>query len=102
MKRLIALAAIVASSYAMRGENPIVQTWCTGDPAPMVSGDRFYVFTGHDEDNADFFWMYEWRLYSSDDMVNWTDHGSPLDLSDFEWADDRAWAAQTVERRFCK
>ncbi|EKC73504.1 Glycoside hydrolase, family 43 [human gut metagenome] len=30
--------------------------------------------------------------------MNWTDHGSPLDLSSFSWADDRAWAAQTIER----
>jgi beta-xylosidase len=42
--------------------------------------------------------MYEWRLYSSSDMVNWTDHGSPLSLKSFSWADDRAWAAQTIER----
>ena len=31
-------------------------------------------------------------------MVNWTDHGSPLNLESFSWADDRAWAAQTIER----
>ena len=47
-----------------------------------------YVYTGHDEDNADFFWMQEWRVYSTDDMVNWTDHGSPLALESFSWADD--------------
>ena len=79
-------------------QNPVVQTWFTSDPAPMVCGDRIYVYTGHDEDNADFFWMQEWRIYSSEDMVSWTDHGSPLDLSSFAWADDRAWAAQTIER----
>lgn len=33
------------------------------------------------------------------DMVNWTDHGSPLAIESFEWADDRAWAAQCVERQ---
>ena len=38
-------------------QNPFVQTWFTSDPAPMVSGDRIYVYTGHDEDEADFFWM---------------------------------------------
>jgi hypothetical protein len=79
--------------------NPIVQTCFTTDPAPLVVGDSvLYVFTGHDEDNADFFWMQEWRVYSTRDMVNWQDHGSPLALEDFSWADDRAWAAQVVER----
>ena len=79
-------------------QNPFVQTWYTSDPAPMVSGDRIYVYTGHDEDKADFFWMQEWRVYSSKDMVNWTDHGSPLALESFSWADDRAWASQCIER----
>ncbi len=79
-------------------QNPIVQTWFTTDPAPMVHDGTIYVYTGHDEDGADFFWMQEWRVYSSQDMVNWTDHGSPLALESFSWADDRAWASQTIER----
>ena len=79
-------------------QNPIVQTCFSTDPAPMVSGDRLYVFTGHDEDKADFFWMNEWRLFSTADMVNWTDHGCPLAQCDFKWADDRSWAPQCIER----
>ena len=90
---LIALTALAASA-----QNPFVQTWFTSDPAPMVHNGRMYVYTGHDEDGADFFWMQEWRVYSTDDMVNWQDHGSPLALESFSWADDRAWASQTVER----
>ena len=82
----------------LNAQNPFVQTWYTSDPAPMVHGDRIYVYTGHDEDNATFFWMQEWRVYSSADMVNWTDHGSPLALESFSWADDRAWASQCIER----
>lgn len=73
--------AFMATQYA-GAQNPFVQTWCTSDPAPMVWNDRLYVYTGHDEDGADFFWMQEWRIYSTDDMVNWTDHGSPLALED--------------------
>ena len=64
----------------------------------MVHNGTMYVYTGHDEDNADFFWMQEWRVYSTKDMVNWQDHGSPLALESFSWADDRAWASQTIER----
>ena len=64
----------------------------------MVHDGTMYVYTGHDEDGADFFWMQEWRVYSTQDMVNWQDHGSPLALESFSWADDRAWASQTIER----
>ena len=64
----------------------------------MVHDGTLYVYTGHDEDHADFFWMQEWRVYSTKDMVNWTDHGSPLAIESFDWADDRAWASQCIER----
>ena len=90
--------AAVAASGSILADNPIVQTMFTTDPAPMVDGNTIYVYTGHDEDNADFFWMNEWRVFSSRDMVNWTDLGVPLSLASFDWADDRAWAPQTVKR----
>ena len=98
MRNKIIVSLMVAATMNVAAQNPFVQTWFTSDPAPMVSGDRMYVYTGHDEDNADVFWMQEWRVYSTNDMVNWQDHGSPLALESFSWADDRAWAAQVVER----
>jgi len=91
-------AVLLAASLNATAQNPFVQTWFTSDPAPMVHNGTMYVYTGHDEDNADFFWMQEWRVYSTKDMVNWQDHGSPLALESFSWADDRAWASQTIER----
>lgn len=102
MKRKILLTAATclctAALCPLSAQNPIVQTCYTTDPAPMVHDGTLYVYTGHDEDRADFFWMQEWRVYSTTDMVNWTDHGSPLAIESFEWADDRAWAAQCIER----
>ena len=91
-------AALAMTFGAATAQNPFVQTWKTSDPAPLVAGDKLYVYTGHDEDGADFFWMQDWRIYSTDDMVNWQDHGSPLALESFRWADDRAWASQCIER----
>ena len=98
MKKTILFSMLSAAATVLPAQNPIVQTWFTPDPAPMVHDGTLYVYTGHDEDGADFFWMQEWRVYSTQDMVNWTDHGSPLALESFSWADDRAWAAQCIER----
>ncbi|MDE6327967.1 MAG: glycoside hydrolase family 43 protein [Duncaniella sp.] len=97
-KFTLPLALILSLPLTTQAINPIVQTNFTTDPAPMVHNDTLYVYTGHDEAGADFFWMQEWRVYSTTDMVNWTDHGSPLAIEDFEWADDRAWAPQCIER----
>ena len=96
--RKLTTVLFCATCLVAEAQNPFVQTWCTSDPAPLVHGGTMYVYTGHDEDGADFFWMQEWRVYSTQDMVNWQDHGSPLALESFSWADDRAWASQTIER----
>ena len=81
-------------------ENPIVQTNFTADPAPMVYNDTFYVYCGHDETNVNSTWfnMKEWRCYSSVDMANWTDRGSPMSLTAFSWANADAWAGQCIPR----
>ena len=62
-KPLLMSAWLLAMQGATYAQNPIVQTQLTSDPAPLVVGDRLYVYTGHDEDKADFFWMNELEKY---------------------------------------
>jgi arabinoxylan arabinofuranohydrolase len=99
---ILCAAAMVLVTAALptaaRADNPIVQTIYTADPAPLVYNGRVYLYTGHDEDNSTYFTMKEWRVYSSADMVNWTDHGSPMSLATFSWAKSDAWAGQVVAR----
>jgi hypothetical protein len=102
-RRILALAAsvlfaVTLSPVTARADNPIVQTIYTADPAPIVHNGRVYLYTGHDEDGSTYFTMREWRVYSSADMVNWTDHGSPMSLATFSWASSDAWAGQVVAR----
>ncbi|NLE01913.1 MAG: family 43 glycosylhydrolase [Fibrobacter sp.] len=99
LKLNIIITGIIIVQKIILAENPIVQTNYTADPAPMVYNDTFYVYCGHDEDGSTvWFNMKEWRCYSSVDMANWTDHGSPLDLTAFSWANADAWAAQCIPR----
>ena len=79
---------------------PIIQTKYTADPAPYVHGDTVYLYTTHDEDDAEGFKMRDWLLYTSTDMVNWQDHGAVASLRDFKWykGDNGAWAECVVER----
>lgn len=81
-------------------QQPIVQTKYTADPAPMVYNDTVFLYTTHDEDDAEGFMMKDWLLYTSTDMVNWTDHGPVASLKSFSWnkRDNGAWAEQVVER----
>ena len=93
---LVTLVAVVQG--VAKADNPIIQTIYTADPAPLVYNGRVYLYTGRDEDNSTYFTMKQWRVWSSADMVNWTDHGSPLSLTSFSWASNNAWAGQTVYR----
>ena len=103
LRRILALAvsmlcAVTLLPVTARADNPIVQTIYTADPAPIVHNGRVYLYTGHDEDGSTWFTMREWRVYSSADMVNWTDHGSPMSLATFSWASADAWAGHVVAR----
>jgi hypothetical protein len=79
-------------------QNPVIQTIYTADPAPMFYNDTVYLYTGHDEDSSTWFTMKDWHVFSTTDMVNWTDLGSPLSISTFSWAKKDAWAGQCTFR----
>ncbi|WP_167608022.1 glycoside hydrolase family 43 protein [Maribellus sediminis] len=103
MKNGLKIAAIIggmAMTFTGIAQKPIIQTKYTADPAPMVYNDTVFLYTTHDEDDAFGFKMYDWLLYTSTDMVNWTDHGAVASLADFKWVpyDNGAWAPQCIER----
>jgi arabinoxylan arabinofuranohydrolase len=97
---VLAFAGLAVCSSTARADNPIVQTNYTADPAPMVFDGRLYLYTSHDEEVTvnNFFTMNDWRLYSTVDMVNWTDHGSPASYRTFSWGTGDAWAPHGAAR----
>jgi len=94
---VVAVATIGTMCYA---DNPVVQTYFTADPAPMVYNDTVYLYTGHDEDDATGFKMFTWKCFTTTDMVNWTDHGDVGSISStFSWTGKNgAWAPQCIFR----
>lgn len=97
------LGVSLSNGYAQNSrppQRPIIQTKYTADPAPLVYNDTVFLYTSHDEDDAMGFKMEDWLLYSSTDMVNWTEHGAVASLKNFDWVpyDNGAWAVQCIER----
>ena len=97
-KHFFAFTLFLLSMAVTHAQNPVVQTIYTADPAPLVYKDTLFLYTGHDEDSSTWFTMKDWHVYSTTDMVNWTDRGAPLSLKTFHWAVSNAWASQCIDR----
>lgn len=82
--------------------NPFIKHIYTADPSAHVYNGRLYVYASHDIDpprGCDL--MDKYHIFSTDDMINWTDHGEILSAADvpwgrpeggFMWAPDCAYA----------
>jgi arabinoxylan arabinofuranohydrolase len=69
-----------------RARNALVRQIFTADPSAAVYGDRIYVYTSHDADGQMDYDMIDYHAYSSDDLVNWQDHGVQIEASSLPWA----------------
>lgn len=100
VRKVMGLIIRLSVTCSLSGQNPVITSIFTADPAALVYGDSVYLYTGHDEasvsDNG--FRMYNWHVFSSGNMVNWHDFGPVLSLNNLTWATANAWAGQCIER----
>ncbi|MBV1908063.1 MAG: family 43 glycosylhydrolase [Kangiellaceae bacterium] len=93
-KTLLALF-LVLGNQTVSAKNPLEfgNDIRTADPSAHVWADgKMYLYTSHDEECQQDFWMKDWHVFSSEDLNNWTDHGAVLSVDDLSWADNYAWA----------
>ncbi len=101
----LSIAAVIFFSACNKTEkrkysgNPLFEEPLTADPAVLVHSDTLYLFTGSDEQTVgrNGFLMRKWYVFSTADMVNWTNHGVKLEVADFEWAAANAFAGHVTE-----
>lgn len=79
-------------AYTCLAQNPIITNIYTADPSAHVFNGQVYVYPSHDRDSSTTFDMDDYHVFSSNNMVDWTDHGIALSLTDVKWAHDKAWA----------
>ena len=76
--------------------NPVITHMYTADAAPHVMPDgRVWMVTSVDhEDGGGYAMMQRYHIFSSGDMVEWTDHGEVLHIDDLnpERPDNQLWA----------
>jgi len=91
--RLVLLLLLAGRALAA---NPVTTDLFTADPAARVFGGRIYLYTSHDEKDATYFDMWDWRLFSTADLATWQDHGSVFQVKGFAWAKQYAWAPDAI------
>jgi arabinoxylan arabinofuranohydrolase len=79
LSRAVILAGIMMGITAIPLlANPILSHKYTADPQPIVWNDRLYVYASNDDQSvveSDGYVIQAYTLVSTDDMVNWVDHG---------------------------
>ena len=102
---LLAVTALAGCAQSAKpvyhaDSNPIFRHKYTCDPAAMVEGNTLWLFTGQDvAGNQTGYHLTDWCAFSTTDMVNWTEHPTPLKSTDFKWnVTNDAWAAHVTER----
>jgi hypothetical protein len=80
------LGAAVNPAPVVAG-NPVLQQGGSADPSALVVGDTMWLYPTRDHrPGMDKFRMECYRSYSSQDLINWTDHGVFLDgATDISW-----------------
>ncbi len=87
-------------------QNPIIHDQFTADPTARVFNGRFYLYPSHDiespvEELKEWFCMQDYHVFSSDNLVDWTDHGVILTQNNIPWVKPDSytmWAPDCVEK----
>ncbi|HIR83175.1 MAG TPA: family 43 glycosylhydrolase [Candidatus Cryptobacteroides pullicola] len=104
-RNLIALSALALGlAPALDAQNPIIRDQFTADPTARVFEGKVYLYPSHDiispvEPERKWFSMADYHVFSSEDLVNWTDHGMILSQENVPWGNPEGysmWAPDCV------
>ena len=89
-------------------QNPIIHNQYTADPTARVFNGKVYLFPSHDIKaplgknlRKDWFCMADYHVFSSENLRDWTDHGTIVSQNNVPWVDSTSfsmWAPDCVER----
>ncbi|WP_100609909.1 family 43 glycosylhydrolase [Confluentibacter lentus] len=97
---------IFAISYSF-GQNPLIRDQFSADPSARVFGDKVYVFPSHDilategKGRKDWFCMEDYHVFSSENLTDWTDHGTIVEQNKVAWVKPDSysmWAPDCIEK----
>lgn len=87
-------------------QNPVISGQFTADPTARVFNGKMYLYPSHDipspvERLKDWFCMADYHVFSSENLVDWKDHGIILEQNRIPWVEPDSyamWAPDCVEK----
>lgn len=104
----IKIALIVFTVSNSFSQNPIIRDQFSADPSARVFGDSVYLFPSHDilategKGRADWFCMEDYHVFSSENLIDWTDHGVIVEQNKVPWVKPDSysmWAPDCIEKK---
>src|SRR5260221_14725482 len=82
-RALFVSALLMMSRTICFASNPIITYPYTADPSPHQWSDgKYYMYCSHDKDQPNNWDMEDYHVFSSSDLVTWTDHGVAFNKAD--------------------
>ncbi len=104
--RLMAVSAgLLLCAAAASAQNPLIRDQFTADPTARVFEGRVYVYPSHDvpaipgKCRDKWFCMEDYHVFSSENLIDWKDHGVIVKQPDVQWANPNnysMWAPDCV------
>jgi hypothetical protein len=100
------IALLLPASITL-ADNPLVLDQFTADPSARVFDGRIYVYPSHDilavqgKGRPGWFCMEDYHVFSSDNLMDWKDHGVIVSQTNVEWVNPTSysmWAPDCVLR----
>jgi hypothetical protein len=103
----ILLIPMIISAFNTFAQNPIITNQFTADPSARIFEGRVYVYPSHDifsnetRGRSGWFCMEDYHVFSSANLVDWTDHGVIISQYNVPWVDSTSysmWAPDCIYR----
>jgi len=109
MKKISLLFGLMILAVTAIAQNPFISGQFTADPSAHIFNGRIYVYPSHDIPapadkphlRKDWFCMADYHVFSSDNLVDWTDHGVIVTQEKVDWVNPDAytmWAPDAAYR----
>jgi hypothetical protein len=98
---------LVTVTNNLFAQNPIITNQFTADPSARVFEGRVYVYPSHDipagegQGRVGWFCMEDYHVFSSENLVDWTDHGVIVSQDKVPWVNSKSysmWAPDCICR----